>query len=252
MRPAKSWLWSCPECSFLRARLKPGGGRGVGGLKSLRRENFAILLRHLPDGGQRLLEIGSAEGWFLKAATEAGFDARGIEPSPGGAQAQPIDKGFFPQDLSDPGPYDIVVFNDVYEHFDDPVQTIRDVEALLAPGGRVVINLPMSSGILYRIAGLLDAVGLHGPLDRLWQRGLPSPHMTYFNRRNLTALVTRHTGLRFVESFPLPSFSRHGLKARIFSTSRGLSGLTQFVALWLLSFVIEALPADTAVLIFRK
>src|SRR5262249_40055088 len=39
------------------------------------------LARHLPPRGSRILDIGTAGGAFLEAATEFGYDAIGMEPS---------------------------------------------------------------------------------------------------------------------------------------------------------------------------
>lgn len=257
----RAWLRRCPECRLLCSSLAPGGGRGVDGLEHLRRRNFAIVVarlrRHLKEPGRRLLEIGAAEGWFLEAASEAGFRAHGIEPCPVAdpgpvSAAYTLETGFFPADLRDRGPYDVVVFNDAFEHFVDPARTIRDVAALVAGGGFLVINLPASTGVLYRIASGLDRLGIHAPFERLWQRGLPSPHMSYFTRENLTLLVTRYSSFVPVDCFSLPSLSRDGLRERIRSTHGGAMGAVLFAAAWALSFLVARLPPDIIVLMFQN
>jgi len=49
----------------------------------------------------------------------------------------------------------------------------------------LVLNLPTSGGSLYRVAKLLCRFGAKGFFERLWQRNLPSPHLHYFDDRNL-------------------------------------------------------------------
>lgn len=261
----KPWLLECPDCHLLRASFAPGRGRGIKGLEPLRRQNFDRLLDRL-DGmmagrGRTLLEIGCGEGWFLEAASLHGFAVHGIDPHPpddrASHMAHAIECGFFPADLSDRGPYDVIVFNDVFEHLDDPAASIRSVESLLAPGGIAVINLPVSSGAIYRTARFLDRVGIHGPYDRLWQRGLPSPHLSYFNADNLRALVTARTTLTPAAEFPLPSLMRAGLWQRIRSTHGGAGGpflyaAALYAAAWGLSHWAATLRPDILVLVFEK
>ncbi len=90
MAPQKPWLFICPRCHLLKARLEPGIGAPIHGLESLRRQNFKYILdriseinppRHQAEH-QRLLEIGCAEGWFLDAASQRNYHVVGIEPDP--------------------------------------------------------------------------------------------------------------------------------------------------------------------------
>lgn len=257
----KDWLQRCPKCRYLCSSLPPGAGTGIEGLEAVRRANFETLLdrieHHRPLAGARLLEVGCARGLFLAAAARRGALVRGIEPeSRNAAVAQAagfaVDDGFFPQDLADPGPYDLVVFNDVFEHLPHPERALKDVERLLRPGGIAVLNLPTSDGALYRIATLLDRAGVSAPFDRLWQRGLPSPHVSYFNEANLSALACAHTGLRRIDSVRLRSVSRNGLYHRVKSVNGGVKGDVLFAGAWAFSLLAGLLPADIMALIFER
>lgn len=261
LRLLKPWLARCDACGFLASNLEPGPGTGLEGLEDLRRANIAATLdrlaRSAPLAGVTLLDVGCAKGWFLSAARERGAQVHGIEPQEvhvrdGRAAGLSIDLGFFPADLSRPGPYGIIAFNDVFEHLPAPEQAIRDVERLLKPGGIAVINLPSSAGALYRIATVLDRLGMSGSFERMWQKGLPSPHMSYVSPDNLRMLVERHTALRQIDSFALPSFRRARLWQRIEVTHRGPAALAMFVGLWGLSFVLPLLPPDIHVGVFQK
>ena len=241
--------------------LPAGPGTGIEGLESLRRANFERLLDrlelHADLNGLSVLEVGAARGWFLEAAARRGAIVKGIEPEAINAEIArkagfDVEIGLFPEDLSDRGPYDMIVFNDVFEHIPGPSSVIVEVAALLNPGGRAVINLPSSRGVLFRIAQIMDSAGMSGPHDRLWQMGFPSPHVSYFSPSNLKALGERHAGLKQIDAFGLPSLRREGLWPRIRSSHSGPIGLAMYGMIWPLSFVLGALPADVHVGVFAK
>lgn len=261
MQSQRDWQFRCPKCDLYHSTLVPGPGTGIEGLEDLRRANFELMLDRAEKArslsGLRLLEVGSAKGWFLEAATRRGMVAHGLEPEEANVRIArsnglSAELGFFPADLQDHGPYDVIAFNDVFEHLPSPVLAIRRVEELLSVDGTVVINLPSSEGALFRIATLLAAMGFTSPLERLWQMGFPSPHIWYFSPKNLALLVSRHTELTLDDAFPLPSVTRSGLYDRIRSSHAGPLGHVLFAAVWLLSFVLPLLPADIHVAMFRK
>jgi hypothetical protein len=115
-----------------------------------------------------------------------------------------------------------------------------------------VINLPDSGGVLYRMASLLRRMGMSGPFDRMWQKGLPSPHLSYFSASNLRQLVEDNSQLRRVADFSLPSVSRKGLATRISGQGIGMPNWLVVSMIWLMSFVLPVLPADIRVGVFEK
>lgn len=258
----KPWFGHCRKCGFYASTLPAGPGQAFGGIEDLRRHNYETILDVLASlrgslPGARILEIGCAKGWFLEAARDRQAVVAGVEPVAADAEiAQknglPVEEGLFPEKPSSRGPYDIIVFNDVFEHLPDPNMSIRAVADLLAPGGLAVINIPSSAGILYNTARFLDRVGVTGPFDRMWQRGLPSPHLSYFSPNNLNALVSKETGMLRVFSGSLPSIGRRGLLQRIRGQSVGLPWWLLVGPLWVLSFVMPLLPADIHLAVFRK
>ena len=74
------------------------------------------------------------------------------------------------KDLFSNGPFDAIIFNDVFEHLPDPIDAIVAVERLLADDGILVLNLPSSDGLFFRVSTLLNRLGWRGPYERLWQR----------------------------------------------------------------------------------
>ena len=261
MRAVGDWLRRCPSCAFMMSSLPAAGGRGVSGLKPLRMRNFQIILDQLepllPRPNAALLEVGCAKGWFLQCAADRGLLVEGIEADPGQLEADlgswhNVRFGYFPQALKAGAVYDAIVFNDVFEHLPDCREAIIEVERRLAPGGLAVLNLPSSDGLVFSGARLLRALGLPGPYERLWQKGMDSPHITYFNPRNLRHLVERHTSLRYVGGRRLASVTRQGLWRRIASTYSVAASVAIFAVTWPASFLLDLFPSDAELLIFAK
>ena len=84
----------------------------------------ALLKRHLPVGGARVLEIGCGEGILLAELRRAGFDVTGAEASESASTAAraaglKVVTGYFPHpDVR--GPFDCVVMSQVLEHLENP------------------------------------------------------------------------------------------------------------------------------------
>jgi len=96
----------------------------------------------------RVLEVGCAHGGYIALLDWAGYEAVGTELSPWVAAfardtfgvnvlAGPIEQLPLPE-----GSFDVVVLNDVWEHFPDPVATMTRCASLLAPDGFFVIQTP--------------------------------------------------------------------------------------------------------------
>lgn len=230
-------------------------------LKMLRMENFRDIVQlareHAAPGARRLLDVGSAHGWFLEAAAPH-FDVLGIEPDAavGGkaaARGLPVRPGYFPDALAPDETFDVIVFNDVIEHIPDIRGAIAACHARLNPGGILVLNLPNSRGFFYRLSKWLTRAGLPGPFERMWQKSLPSPHLHYFDPANLKALLEK-SGFAPVASTELAALKADGLKERL-----GYVGKPNPVVLNAQYFAIRAMipllrlfPSDIIVGIYRR
>jgi SAM-dependent methyltransferase len=265
------WILRCIDCGFLRSTLVASAGQGAlvidearraGGLEALRRRNFERLLDRLcalaEPRGARLLEIGCAHGWFLEAAARRGFAVMGLEPDAAVAAravaaGYQVSTGFFPDDVPEGDGFDILVFNDVFEHLAAPVEAAEACRRLLHPGGLLVLNLPSSRGVFYRAAVRLDALGIHGPLERLWQKGFAFPHLSYFEPPQLARLMTRH-GFEECHRSALPSVSLDGLWARLRydRSSRFAGAALVWLGVVAGAPVLSWLPGDIALQIFRR
>ncbi|HEX4668848.1 MAG TPA: class I SAM-dependent methyltransferase [Solirubrobacterales bacterium] len=250
------WAARCPECGTWASSLEPeinarnthvttatqiDGTARVAGLESLRRENFRQILNCVdalvPLAGARLLDVGSAHGWFLEEAAARGAQATGVEPDDDVA-ADPLRRGldircgYFPDVIAESETFDIVTFNDVLEHIPDARATLEACARVLRPGGVLSVNIPNADGLGYRVAGTTARVGIRGPFERFWQHGLPSPHCHYFTRASLARLVT-DSGFAVEEIDALSAISRQGLWDRV-HTFRQVSpaSIASFAALW--------------------
>lgn len=270
----EKWHQVCALCGYESAQLAPAINQAAShqkvdearrdtGLKSLRELNFRQLLdrigQHVAPAGSRLLDVGAAHGWFVKAAAGRGFSALGLEPDRAVCeQAQRtgalVREGFFPDVLAEGEQFEVIVFNDVFEHIPHSDTLLAQCMARLAPGGLLVLNLPSSRGIFYRTSKLLHRFGAGAFFDRLWQKDMPSPHLHYFHARNLTQLSARH-GLTLVDSAHLASIHLGGLYARIAYVKSGLRWLAPLIWLSIVAaypLVRWGAPSDIDVVIFRK
>ena len=166
---------------------------------------------------------------------------------------KPIRQGYFPDALHEGELFDIIVFNDVIEHIPDIHSILEACRERLTPGGLLVLNLPSSKGIFYRLAKLLHGLGVRGPFERLWQKGLPSPHVHYFHAQNLGSLLARN-GFSELTSDRLPTLQLRGLFTRISYT--GEQNLFIRCVLYVLIAgtlpLLRLLPSDIIYSVFKR
>jgi SAM-dependent methyltransferase len=270
--PNRGYWFECPGCGFLASNLSSSiGGTAprvldeaarLRALKGLRRANFERILDAMAPYATtrpcRLLDVGSAHGWFLDAAVLRGYDAVGVEPDPDPAELarsrnHRVIAGRFPEALGNDECFDIITFNDAFEHLDDPAAVAAAVHRHLNPGGLAVVNLPNSLGALFRIARALNAVGIHAPFDRMWQRGFPSPHRSYFHQAAL-ALLFERAGFREVHRGTLPGVSSAGLWSRL--RYDGAMSPWSSAVIWLAIMagrpLLSVLPSDISFHVFER
>lgn len=267
----QEWHFSCPSCAYEKSTLAPTINEHVAhenideaaresGLRDLRVSNFRILLNAIrefkPEGG-RLLDVGCAHGWFVETATSA-FDVLGIEPDEviyksTAARGLPVRSGYFPEALLESETFDVIVFNDVLEHIPPVSDVLNACYERLNDGGYLVVNLPSSDGLFYRLSRLFAHAGYEGFFERLWQKGLPSPHVHYFNESNLAELLKSHEFETVVRG-RLPVLSLAGLYTRISYTGKlgWLSTAFIYCAVGISLPILKLFPSDIIYLIARK
>jgi 2-polyprenyl-3-methyl-5-hydroxy-6-metoxy-1,4-benzoquinol methylase len=144
------------------------------------RRSLAELTAHCAPG--RLLDVGAYLGFFVEVARESGWAAEGIEPSrwaAATAQARglPVRTGSL-DDLDDGVVYDAVTLWDVIEHLGDPVGNLRQIYAVLKPGGTLALSTMDVDAVVARLLG------------RRWPWYMQM-HLFYFSRKSLQAAVKR-------------------------------------------------------------
>jgi 2-polyprenyl-3-methyl-5-hydroxy-6-metoxy-1,4-benzoquinol methylase len=181
----------------------PGAGADVKGVDAVRIHNFELICKIIKDRYQQcltILDVGSSNGLFLKVANKNGFSAAGLEPDikkcqKSRVQGLEVYEGFFPNAESILNKkFDIIIFNDSFEHIPNPLEVIGGIKRHLVPDkGIVIVNLPSSEGLIFKISSMLAEFGMRSPFDRLWQKGFSSPHLHYFNQSNLQQLFKKIT-----------------------------------------------------------
>lgn len=267
-----SWHTTCRYCDYEGADLAPRINDQASheklnerdretALRALRVENFQAIVEEAANfaqpGATSMLDVGCAHGWFMEAA-RAHFEVLGIEPDAALfehalAKGLPVRAGYFPDALREGETFDIIVFNDVIEHIPDIHAALAACRERLAPDGLLILNLPSSRGFFYKAASMLARLGVRGPFERLWQKGLPSPHVHYFNHRNLSRLVSK-SGFFAVHFFELPALRVRGLMERLRFTGQSNRGIlwAQYVAIVCAIPVLSMFPSDAVVCMFRK
>ena len=205
-----------------------------------------------------LLDVGSGLGFFLRDAMAFGFNVSGLEPDATvveiarstGARTR---HGYFPDCLNPDEIFDVIVFNDVLEHIPALTETMDACVRHLKPAGLLVLSCPNQRGFFYRLADLLDRLGISAPLGRMWQRGLASPHVWYFEAEHLERLGHRH-GLAHVSTIELSPLTWRGLADRIFYVrdQSKLMGVLTLMAVAPIIPILKLLPRDIAIAILQK
>lgn len=98
--------------------------------------------RHSPPG--RWLEIGCGAGTLMQVAVDRGIDIDGLEIDPrrraiAARYGQIYDRPLEDLDLDDDS-YSAVILINVFSHLVSPMQTLREIRRILAPGGIVMLH----------------------------------------------------------------------------------------------------------------
>ncbi len=138
------------------------------------------------DGG-RWLDVGCSAGFVVKAATEAGFEAWGVDIQADGIAYGRDTLGLARlacgelEDQHYPDAhFDVISAYDVIEHVPDLNRFVAELARLLAPQGVLDIGTPDIGH--WRVPRTLAR----------WNELKPSEHLYYFNRKTLSRLLARH------------------------------------------------------------
>ncbi len=145
--------------------------------------------RFVPRGG-RFLDFGCGGGYLLRAALDRGWDAIGYDVGARAlaactAQGLPVtgDLASLPE-----GGFDAVYLSHVFEHVADPAALCAQLRRLLAPGGRVIVEVPNVRSLRARLA--LPMLSRRTSVDERY-RAFPI-HLFYYSARSLRTMLERH------------------------------------------------------------
>ena len=153
----------CPSISrYWLGRVSP-----IGYLLGRNRRRLPVLdwlERHGIRRGSQLLDVGSGAGGLLFFLRGLGFKRLvGVDPFMAADLRFPGGITILKRNLSDmTGSFDYVVFNHSFEHMERPLDVLKQVRALLAPDGRLIISTPIASSFAWREYGV-DWVQLDAP-----------------------------------------------------------------------------------------
>lgn len=144
-----------------------------------------ILLKYFTETkGKKLLELGSAYGYFLDSAKEY-FDCYGIEINQEGVD-QSVKKGLkvFQGELTENilreiGKLDAVVMLDVIEHLTDPMATVKKLYDAMNPGGIILVVTGNHDSKLSKI------------MKENWRLMTPPQHTFFFSKTTLSTVIEK-------------------------------------------------------------
>lgn len=134
--------------------------------------------------GKKLLEIGSAYGYFLDEAS-AYYDCYGVEVNKEGVASSvqrglKVYEGVMHEEIfADTGKLDAAVMLDVIEHLEDPLKTVQQLFDAMNPGGVILIVTGDHSSMLSRL------------MKQKWRLMTPPQHTFFFSAKTLSHLVRK-------------------------------------------------------------
>ncbi|HVE82299.1 MAG TPA: class I SAM-dependent methyltransferase [Myxococcales bacterium] len=174
-----------------------------------------------------LLDYGCGRGWLLEVARSQGIaPLAGVDTS-GTAMESLAELGVDAVRIEEPmhparvvrrlrfRPR-VVTLLDVVEHIspDRLDGWLAELLDALRPDLRfAVIKVPISGGVMYRMAAALARAGVAAPLEQLYKVGCSPPHLHYFSARSMEALLER-LRLPVARVVRDPEFDAGGLKER--------------------------------------
>ena len=206
-------LMKCESCTFITADMRRYGGEDFEKLyghdyfhgdeyhdyiaeKAITQKSFRLRMRKLDhfldvERHRRLLEIGSAYGFFLDLVKDRFSHVTGTDVAAEGvayAQDQGLDVrlgDLTRLELDDS--YDVVCLWDTIEHLAHPEAHLQRISELTRPGALITVTTGDIGSPLARARG------------RKWRLIHPPTHLHYFSEKTLTTFLDRY-GFKVVHS----------------------------------------------------
>jgi 2-polyprenyl-3-methyl-5-hydroxy-6-metoxy-1,4-benzoquinol methylase len=165
------------------------------------REGLKILETYKPSG--KLLDVGCAMGIFLAMARERGWEVSGVDISDYAIRFAMERFGIdcfagYLKDANLPDRYfDVITLWDVLEHFENPLEELKEVKRILTDDGIILFDTPNIDSLMrlfahwtYKITGGL----LKYPVKKLYHQF----HLYYFSPKTLRMLLDK-AGFEIIE-----------------------------------------------------
>jgi SAM-dependent methyltransferase len=135
-----------------------------------------------------VLDFGCGAGRFLRALTEAGVEAVGVELAPAAAEraranAPGADVRLLEADGSLPlghGEVDLVWCSEVLEHVADTAHALLEARRVLRPAGRLLVTVPYHGRLQAAATAVLRFESHYDPLGQ---------HLRFYTRRSLAGAL---------------------------------------------------------------
>lgn len=151
-------------------------------------KNMSKFLRKIQKHKQsgRLLDIGCAFGYFVELTLNKGYDAYGFDASSYATEeaqrvvgSSRIQHGTIGEVHYTEKSFDVITMFDIFEHLDDPRKDLHRVYTWLKDDGVIIIATGDTESLFARVLG------------RRWTFFIPPQHLFFFNKKNLTTLMTQ-------------------------------------------------------------
>ncbi len=147
--------------------------------------------------GRKIMDVGPGLGAFMKIAFDRGWDVKGVEVSPYGAQFI-VERYHFDVlngDLSMLKPnynhFDAITFWDVIEHVEDPVSNLKTAHDLLKPGGLILLTSDNYNSLISVLARLIYTISF-GRIIAPLEKAFTKYNRTYFNDKGMRDLLKKN------------------------------------------------------------
>ena len=164
--------------------------------KAPMRPVYAELLNKLKNcrPGKRLLDLGTASGYFLGVASQNDYLAEGIDLNPSAVQeglgrGRKIRQADFLKSGYASGSFDVITAFDFFEHLphDRLHDYLAEIKKLLAKNGILAIITVNTASWWAKIFG------------KKWHTFLPPEHISYFNNKNISSFLEKN-GFQVLET----------------------------------------------------
>lgn len=134
-------------------------------------------LKLCPTNNPKILELGSGFGYLTYALHKSGYDIKGLEISSVAVEEATRRYGdlficgdAFEFSQKSGSIYDVVILTEVIEHVPNPQALLSAIDAMLKPGGKVIITTPNKTPY---------------PSDILWETEPPPIHLWWFSEQSM-------------------------------------------------------------------